>query len=84
MVDLREKDPSRGGNIDRTNVVFTDIVDCLIEASGHLERFQAMGESRFGMVANQSLDKIISTAELLKRRINDIRKDINDRSRHIE
>lgn len=81
MDDLRKKDPTRKV-IDRTSVVLEDIIDAIVEYSGHLARFEETAQSRFGMVANQSMDKMIERCELLKRRVNDIRHDINNSDRN--
>ena len=76
MDDLRKEIPGRG-KIDRTNVVFEDIVASLVACVAHLARFEAMGESRFGMILNRELDKLIEMIKLFKRRINDERSKMN-------
>lgn len=74
--DLRTKEPHREA-IDRTNVVMEDIVDKLLSASGHLCRFEEEGDSKFGGVFVTALRQTRETIELLERRVNDIRQEMN-------
>ena len=81
MIDLRHKDPSRGKTIDKTNVDYEDLIDQMIEVSKALDRFDSEGTSRFGGLLISSLDKLTERSELLKRRVADIRRDINKKGR---
>lgn len=75
LEDLRYHVPGRGADHDRTNVVFEDIIEAMVHASGSLTRFEETAESRFGMLLNRDIDGVISACENFKRRVNDIRKE---------
>lgn len=70
------KDPQRGKDIDRSNVVFYDIIDQLSVSGKGILRFKETAESRFGMLANRDLDKLIEVIQMLQGRIKDERKKI--------
>lgn len=76
LPDLKNPEPGRK-KVDRTNVVMEDIVDALVKATPSLHRFIEAEESRYGGEFNRYADKIIETVELLKRRVNDIRGELN-------
>lgn len=87
--DLRKKPVGRT-TIDQTNVTLEDIVERIANrtdggVNSALGRFEETAESRFGRDLNRRLDEVIETCELMKRRVNDIRYELNseDRERRI-
>lgn len=75
--DLRNPDPERGNKIDRSNVVMDDMIKALVEVDKWITRFEVTAESRNGWITNHRLDDLIELCNHMKRRINDIRREIN-------
>lgn len=78
--DIRHINPSRESITERT-VVVDDVTNALIEWNKAVARFEEEQDSRFGMLANRRADELIDLIQLYKRRVNDIRKEINEEIR---
>jgi hypothetical protein len=74
--DIRHVDPRREV-IDAKTIVFDDLTNAFIAVNNATTRFEEEMDSRFGMLLNRRVDELEDALKLYKRRVNDIRKEIN-------
>lgn len=74
--DIRHVDPRRS-EVDAKTIVFDDLTNAFIAVNDATTRFEEEMDSRFGMLLNRRADDLIDALQLYKRRVNDIRKEIN-------